>query len=77
MNVARPAPEQCPGCGYDELYCRCDDEDFMGDLACTWCGGDGDVWGSELGDPLWYLPDHLYPCSACNGSGRRKDQWLF
>jgi hypothetical protein len=39
--VGHRPPEDCPDCGYDELNCRCDDVDFMDELDCTHCGGDG------------------------------------
>jgi hypothetical protein len=69
---------ECLDCGYDEANCRCD-EDFMDDLDCTWCGGECEFFGNELPgyDPGWHLPDHLYACPACKGSGNRRDQVLF
>ena len=53
-----------------------DDRD---DYDCSWCGGEGMFWGSELPgfDPGWHLPDELYPCPACHGTGNRRDQVLF
>lgn len=57
-----------------------EDEEFMDDgHDCTWCCGEGEFWGSELPgyDPGWHLPDKLYPCPACHGTGERKDQVLF
>lgn len=53
-----------------------DDRD---DYDCTWCSGEGCFWGSELPgfDPGWHLPDELYPCPACKGTGNRRDQTLF
>lgn len=46
---------------------------------CTWCSGEGQFWGNELPgyDPGWHLPDELYPCPACRGSGSRRKQVLF
>lgn len=68
----------CGDCGLDEWNCTCDDE-FPEDFDCTWCGGEGEFWGNELPgyDPGWHLPDQLYPCPACKGTGNRKDQVLF
>lgn len=54
-----------------------DDDGFIDNLDCTWCGGEGYEWGSELGDPLWYDDNELYPCRACRGTGEREHQVLF
>lgn len=40
---------------------------------CLICGGEGFVYGEDLGDPLWYDVDKSYPCTSCGGSGLRKD----
>lgn len=75
---AAPNIAECGDCGYDELNCRCDDADFMDDLDCTHCNGEGTEWGDEKGGDFgWYDPNKLYPCFACNGSGKRRDQWFF
>lgn len=66
-------PEECCDCGYDELNCRCDDEDFMDELDCTYCGGDGTGIGD---DPGWDFGE-IIPCFACKGTGKRRDQWFF
>ena len=44
------------------------------DLDCTWCGGNG---YQENDDMLWYGDVPEVPCEACNGTGKRKHQWLF
>ena len=64
---------ECSDCGYDEFNCRCDEDD---DFDCTICGGEGSFFGSELPgyDPGWHLPDKVYPCPSCQGSGNRRDQ---
>lgn len=49
----------------------------MDELDCTHCNGEGTEWGYEKNDPLMYDDNQLYPCFACNGSGRRRDQWFF
>lgn len=68
--------DDCPDCGC--YPCECD-ADFIGDLDCSWCCGEGEFWGSELPgyDPGWHLPDRLYACPACKGTGRRRNQVLF
>jgi len=43
------------------------------DDRCNFCGGDGFVYGDELGDPLWYDDDESYVCPCCRGSGAAKD----
>ena len=72
------------GNSHDERSAATDDEleddgDFMDDYDCTWCNGEGQFWGSELPgyDPGWHLPDELYPCPACKGTGNRRNQVLF
>ncbi len=64
---------ECPSCGYDDLNCRCDEDD---DFECSICGGEGEFFGSEIPgyDPGWHLPDRVYPCPSCNGTGNRRDQ---
>jgi len=47
------------------------DDDLYDD--CWFCSGDGCVWGDDLSDPGWYVPDELYTCPCCNGSGNAKD----
>ncbi len=69
------AREECIYCGYDELNCMCDDEDFMDSLDCTHCGGDGLC--DDGADPLWSCPPEAHFCHACNGSGRRRDQTIW
>jgi len=66
-------PDECPGCGYADENCVCDDPDM--DLECTWCGGDGLC--DDNSDPLWDCDDNPHACHACGGSGRRKDQRVF
>jgi hypothetical protein len=50
-----------------------DDYQFDDDDACHFCGGEGLVEGSELGDPGWYDPDQFYRCTCCGGSGKAED----
>ena len=50
--------------------------DRTDDERCYWCGGEGFIPGSEMGDPLWYDEDESYPCPSCYGSGLRKDMVL-
>jgi DnaJ-class molecular chaperone len=71
MSVNDLFDERC-ACGY-ELNCQCDD-DFMDDLDCTHCGGEGE---QENDDPLRYGDVWMVPCVACRGTGNRRDQWLF
>ena len=52
-----------------------DDFEFDPEWYCTHCNGDGMCYDGS--DPLGDCPDEIHPCHACNGSGRRKDQWLF
>lgn len=75
MTGALPRDE-CPDCGYDEPNCRCDDEDFMDDLDCTHCGGDGicDAGDDDIGGSC---PSEAHFCHACRGTGRRRDQVIF
>jgi DnaJ-class molecular chaperone len=58
----------------DEIW---HDEDGNDMLDCTHCNGDGMVFGDELNDPMWYLPDEMYSCKACNGTGERRHQTIF
>lgn len=44
---------------------------------CLWCGGEGYLYGDEMGDPLWYDADESYPCPSCHGTGLRKDMTLW
>lgn len=67
--------DPCVHCGYDEANCMCDDEDFMDNLDCTHCGGDGLC--DDGADPLWSCPPEAHFCHACNGSGKRRDQVIF
>lgn len=73
--------DRCPDCGWVESFCQCDEDDYdvPDDYDCSWCGGEGEFWGNELPgyDPGWHLPDQLYPCPACKGTGNRRDQVLF
>ena len=71
----QPVNDPCVHCGYDDLNCRCDDEDFMDNLDCTHCGGDGLC--DDGADPLWSCPPEAHFCHACNGSGKRRDQVIF
>lgn len=68
----------CGYCGYPEPDCRCDDP-VDEDADCSWCCGEGMFFGSELPgyDPGWHLPDEMYPCPACGGTGARHSQVLF
>lgn len=66
-------PDECWECGYDELNCRCDEDDD--DWDCTHCGGEGMCRDGIACDPLWYTGEHY--CHACNGTGRRRDQVIF
>jgi len=50
-----------------------DDCQFDDDDPCHFCGGEGLVEGSELGDPGWYDPDQFYRCTCCGGSGKAED----
>lgn len=70
---------RCVTCDENEDNCRCDDEDFTDELDCSWCSGEGAFWGAELPgyDPGWHLPDEMYPCPSCKGTGNRRDQVLF
>jgi len=72
---SKPASCSAPLPG-DEWDDDCDDYDPEGD-ECWDCGGDGYVFGSELGDPLWYHDDELYRCPNCGGTGRKKDMTVF
>lgn len=56
-------------------YADVDLEEYEDELECTHCGGDGACCDGS--DPLWDCPDTPHRCHACNGSGRRKDQWVF
>lgn len=67
--------EACFDCGYDALNCMCDDEDFMDNLECTHCGGDGEC--DDGADPLLTCPCEPHTCHACNGSGKRRDQVIL
>jgi hypothetical protein len=61
-----------------------DDDGYdFDDLACTHCGGDA---VQECYDPIAGCRgcpancsgvDTYAPCVACNGTGRRTEQWLF
>lgn len=64
---------ECLDCGYDEDNCQCGDGD---EFDCTICGGEGEFFGNEIPgyDPGWHLPDRLYPCPSCGGTGNRRDQ---
>lgn len=64
----------CDDCGADEFNCRCDEDDDGFD--CTICGGEGEFFGEELPgfDFGWHLPDRVYPCPSCGGTGNRRDQ---
>lgn len=68
--------EDCFDCGYDVANCQCDDEDFMDDLDCTHCGGEGtcDDGYDDIGGSC---PSTLHFCHACKGTGRRRDQVIF
>ena len=63
----------------DKEYERIDVQDAYYDMDldresdCHVCGGEGLVWGSDLGDPLWYDPEELHDCPCCGGSGDAKD----
>lgn len=65
----------------DDDYFLDDDEDadFADDLECTMCNGEGQFFGSEIPgyDPGWHIPDRIYPCPSCNGSGRRSDMTIW
>ena len=65
---------ECEYCGYHESNCHCD-VDFMDDLECTHCGGDGIC--DDGADPLWSCPPEAHLCHACNGTGKRRDQVIF
>jgi len=54
-----------------------DGDAWCGEEFCTRCGGEENLWGSEIGSDGWYDPNLLYPCPACNGSGLREDQRVF
>jgi hypothetical protein len=47
------------------------DDDMEPD--CLICGGDGYLFGEDMGDPLWYSADEVVTCKSCGGSGLRKD----
>jgi DnaJ-class molecular chaperone len=51
-----------------------EEEDFDDEWACTWCGGDGTM---ENDDPVFYGHNRDVPCSACGGTGERKNQTIF
>ncbi len=51
-----------------------DDDEYDDELDCTWCCGTG---MQENDDLLWYGAVPEVPCEACNGTGKRKNQWLF
>lgn len=55
----------------------CENEIEKCDCPCTYGCDEGYMWGNELGDPLWYDDDELYPCPSCNGTGlaRRMTLW--
>jgi hypothetical protein len=54
------------------------DEEWDDELYCTHCGGDADVWGSEIEtDYGMYAPNALYPCPSCQGTGLRSKQVIF
>lgn len=61
------------------------DEDAFGDTVpddttdCTWCGGDGWFIGEEAPgfDYVNDDPNEMYPCTACRGTGLRKNQVCF
>jgi len=55
-----------PDCDYDDA-----------DDRCLWCGGEGEIPGDEMSDPVWYDEDEWYPCPSCHGSGLRKDMTLW
>lgn len=48
-------------------------EAFDDEAECFICGGEGYLYGEDMGDPLWYDADESYPCYSCGGSGLRKD----
>lgn len=53
-------------------------DDFYDDASYTWCGGE--AW-TECDDPIQccstHTPGGLCPCSACNGTGLAKHQWVW
>lgn len=67
---------RCDECGavFENCYCG-EHEDFMDDLDCTHCGGEGDCDANA--NPLWDCDDQFHPCHACGGSGKRRDQTIF
>lgn len=71
------AEDTCSGCGERWDRCSCvpdlDDDDYE-DRRCRTCGGDGFVFGDEMGDPMWYDPGEAYACPNCGGTGNAKDQ---
>jgi hypothetical protein len=67
--------EECPDCGYDEPNCQCD-KDFMDDLDCTHCCGDG-ICDDGYDDIGGSCPSTAHFCHACKGTGRRRDQVFF
>ena len=57
-----------------------DDEDYADqdpDADCFICGGEGYLYGGDMGDPLWYGEDESYPCYSCHGTGRRADMTVM
>lgn len=64
----------CAAAQHDALDDQWDADPFG---ACSWCGGEGTWWGDQFGDPGWYMPDELYPCPSCKGTGNREDMTLW
>ena len=44
---------------------------------CTYCDGEGFVFGERMGDPLWYDPGEVVTCPNCAGSGNRQDMTFW
>ncbi|MGH9255364.1 MAG: hypothetical protein ACRD3C_12440 [Vicinamibacterales bacterium] len=53
------------------------DDDDGEERDCIICGGEGYVFGEDMGEPDWYDADEVVRCTSCQGSGLRKDMtWM-
>ncbi len=68
-TLKEPCAASLPSVDFEDEY---DDDD----VACSICNGEGEFFGSEIPgyDPGWHLPDRVYPCPSCGGTGNRRDQ---
>ena len=60
--------------GPDLREIEIDDEEYDEEWVCTLCGGDGTM---ENDDPVFYGHNRDVKCSACGGTGERKNQTIF